>query len=129
MRHDHRLPGNRSPGGPLAAATLSPAPPGVPILPRMSPPDPSAEAELARLQELYQAYEQARTAERAAYEALAQQARRINQRGLSLEAIAARLGVYKARVQYWVRPVKQRPRVTPDRRRPPTRGSETGQAD
>lgn len=67
----------------------------------MSPPDPSTEAELARLQELYQAYEQARTAERAAYEALAQQARRVNQRGLSLEAIAARLGVYKARVQYW----------------------------
>jgi hypothetical protein len=95
----------------------------------MSASDPSTEADLARLQELYQAYERARTAERAAYEALAQQARHLNQRGLSLEAIAARLGVYKARVQYWVRPVKQRPRVTPDRRRPPTRGSRAGQAD
>jgi hypothetical protein len=95
----------------------------------MSTPDPSTEAELARLEELYQAYERARTAERAAYEALAQQARHVNEQGLSLEAIAARLGVYKARVQYWVRPVKQRPRVTPDRRRPPTRGSQAEQAD
>jgi hypothetical protein len=95
----------------------------------MSAPDPSTEADLARLQELYQAYEQARAAERAAYEALSEQARRIKQRGMSLEAIAARLGVYKARVQYWVRPVKQRPRVTPDRRRPPTRGSEAGRAN
>ena len=115
--------------GQSMSRALSPTPSGVPILPRMSTPDPSTEAELARLHELYDAYEQARAAEQAAYAALAQQARHVKQQGLSLEAIAASLGVYKARVQYWVRPVKQRPRVTPDRRRPPTRGAKADQSD